>query len=119
MQSKSGKIKKETTRGQMDYIMDDEIIKYRRKESKGVLSLKRNFVWGNKYFMQKMTNQEHEGNSVFSHLKTLEFLVAEQCYISDQGDLKVLQLSMQMTDTYTFDPTLLNLSGGTGKQSDN
>lgn len=56
MQSKSGKIKKETTRGQMDYIMDDEIIKYRRKESKGVLSLKRNFVWGNKYFMQKMTN---------------------------------------------------------------
>lgn len=40
----------------MDYIMDDEMIKYRRKESKGVLSLKRNFVWGNKYFMQKMTS---------------------------------------------------------------
>lgn len=36
MQSKSGKIKKETTRGQMDYIMDDEIIKYRRKKRKDI-----------------------------------------------------------------------------------
>lgn len=54
MQSKSGKIKKETTRGQMDYIMDDEIIKYRRKKGKYVLSLNRNLIWGNKYFIQKM-----------------------------------------------------------------
>lgn len=56
MQSKSGKIKKETTRGQMDYIMDDEIIKYRRKKRKDVLSLKRNLIWGNKYFIQKRTS---------------------------------------------------------------
>lgn len=56
MQSKSGKIKKETTRGQMDYIMDDEMIKYRRKKMEGLLYLKRNFTWGNKYFMQEMTN---------------------------------------------------------------
>lgn len=50
MQSKSGKIKKETTRGQMDYIMDDEMIKHRRKKREGVLSLKRNLIWGNTYF---------------------------------------------------------------------
>ena len=56
MQSKSGKIKKETTRGHMDYIMDDEMIKYRRKKREGVLSLKRNHTCGNKYFMQKTTS---------------------------------------------------------------
>lgn len=53
MQSKSGKIKKETTRGQIDYIMGDEMIKCRRERREGVLSLKRNLIWGNKYFMQK------------------------------------------------------------------
>lgn len=40
----------------MDYIMDDEIIKYRRKKRKDVLSLKRNLIWGNKYFIQKRTS---------------------------------------------------------------
>lgn len=53
MQSKSGKIKKETTRGQIDYIMGDEMIKSRRERREGVPSLKRNLIWGNKYFMQK------------------------------------------------------------------
>lgn len=56
MQNKSGKIKKETTRGQMDYIMDDEMIKYRREKKEGLLYLERNLTWGNEYFMQKMTS---------------------------------------------------------------
>lgn len=55
----------------------------------------------------------------FFHLKTVEFLVAEQCYINGYGDLEVLQLSMGTTDIHTFAPTRFSLSGGTGKQSDN
>jgi len=40
----------------MDYITDDEMIKYRRRKREGVLSLMRNLIWGNKYLMQKMTS---------------------------------------------------------------
>lgn len=52
-------------------------------------------------------------------LRTVEFLVAEQWYLNGYGDLEVLQLSIGMTDIYTFAPIHFSLSGGTGEQSDN
>lgn len=51
MQSKSGKIKKETTRGQIDYIMDDEMIKCRRgKKGKVSHLFRKNLIWENQVF---------------------------------------------------------------------